>query len=413
MRYDVIVVGAGPAGSTTARECASHGLSVLMLDKAEFPRDKPCGGGVTIRAANLLPFDLTSVTERTAKGLHFSFRQGNGFNRTSEHDLVYLTQRLKLDQLLVEKAVESGASLRERCFIRSVERQPTRVVVRANGCAFEGSVLVGADGANGVTARLSGLKVRLAQGIAMEGNITPRGRFPSEWENVVGLDIGCTPGGYGWLFPKSDHINIGMGAWRHFGPSLKESLGRLVRYYGFEPADIWGLRGHHMPVRLPGSALMDGNILLVGDAAGLLDPFTGEGIHSAIWSGQAAARAISAYIASKSDNLEEYRTDVEEGLGLDLKVSRQYQDLFHLTPRFYMWVAKNTSVLWGLTCRLMRGDQTYCGVMKNHRKLETAVELISDLVRVTPFLQRRSGMKEPGPPQRFFLSGAHHRQRRQ
>ncbi|MCH7626027.1 MAG: FAD-dependent monooxygenase [Chloroflexi bacterium] len=183
MRYDVIVVGAGPAGSTTARECASRGLSVLMLDKAEFPRDKPCGGGVTIRAADLLPFDLTSVTERTARGLHFSFRQDSGFDRASENDLIYLTQRLKLDQLLVEKAVESGASLHERCYIRSVERHPTRVVVRANGCSFEGSVLVGADGANGVTARLSGMNVRLAQGIAMEGNITPRGRFPSEWEH--------------------------------------------------------------------------------------------------------------------------------------------------------------------------------------------------------------------------------------
>ncbi len=379
-----------------------------MLDKAEFPRDKPCGGGVTIRAANLLPFDLASVTERTANELHFSFRQDKGFNRTSEHDLVYLTQRLKLDQLLVEKALESGASLSERCLIRSVERHPARVVVRANGHSFEGSVLVGADGANGVTARLSGMNVRFVQGVALEGNITPKGRFPSEWESVVGLDIGCTPGGYGWLFPKSDHINIGMGAWKHFGPNLREYLGRLVRYYGFEPADVWGLRGHHMPVRLPDSPLMDGNVLLVGDAAGLLDPFTGEGIHSAIWSGMAAARAISEYIAGRSENLEAYRTDVEEGLALNLKVSRQYQDLFHLTPGFYLWVAKNTSVLWGLTCRIMWGEQTYCGVMRNHRKLETAVELISDLVRVTPFLQRWSGMKEPGPPQRFFLSGAQH-----
>ena len=111
MRYDVIVVGAGPAGSTTARECASSGLSVLMVDKAEFPRDKPCGGGVTIRAAELLPFDLSSVTERTASGLHFSFKQGRGFNRSAEHDLIYLTQRLKLDQFLIEKALDSGASM--------------------------------------------------------------------------------------------------------------------------------------------------------------------------------------------------------------------------------------------------------------------------------------------------------------
>ena len=164
-----------------------------------------------------------------------------------------------------------------------------------------------------------------------------------------------------------------------------------------------------MPVRLPDSPLTNGNVLLVGDAAGLLDPFTGEGIHSAIWSGQAAAKAISEYVAGQSDDLEAYRTDVEEGLGHELKVSRQYQDLFHLTPGFYMWVARNTSVLWGLACRVMRGEQTYCGVMKNHRRLETSVEFISDLVRVTPLLQRWSGMNEPGPPQRFFLGGARQR----
>ena len=87
----------------------------------------------------------------------------------------------------------------------------------------------------------------------------------------------------------------------------------------------------------------------------------------------AAAKTISEYIAGQSENLEAYRTDVEEGLGPELKVSRQYQDLFHLTPGFYMWMAKNTTVLWALTCRIMRGEQTFTGVMRNHRRLETAL----------------------------------------
>src|SRR5579884_1979732 len=105
MRYDVVVVGAGPAGSTAARECAQRGLSVLLLDRAEFPRDKPCGGGVNVRTARLLPFDIAPVTERTIFGLRVSVKGGGAFDRLSEEPLSYLTQRRRLDAFLMEKAI--------------------------------------------------------------------------------------------------------------------------------------------------------------------------------------------------------------------------------------------------------------------------------------------------------------------
>ena len=72
MKYDVIVVGAGPAGSTTARECAARGLSVLMLDRAEFPRDKPCGGGITVRASRMLPFSIGPAVELAINDVHLT-----------------------------------------------------------------------------------------------------------------------------------------------------------------------------------------------------------------------------------------------------------------------------------------------------------------------------------------------------
>lgn len=79
--YDIIVVGAGPAGSTAARECATLGLSVLLLDKAQFPRDKPCGGGVSSRAAGLLPFDLAPVVEQTIRSIYLAWGSQPGFTR--------------------------------------------------------------------------------------------------------------------------------------------------------------------------------------------------------------------------------------------------------------------------------------------------------------------------------------------
>ena len=145
MKYDIIIVGAGPAGSTTARVCAERGLTVLLLDKAEFPRDKPCGGGVTVRASELLPFDISPVTDRVIDGMHLSTRQSNGFARRYPRDLVYLTQRENLDAFLVEEATAAGAVLREKAVLRSVEVGSDDITVRTQDQVFLGRVLVSAE----------------------------------------------------------------------------------------------------------------------------------------------------------------------------------------------------------------------------------------------------------------------------
>ena len=129
MKYDVIIVGAGPAGSTAARESAMRGLSVLMLDKAEFPRDKPCGGAVTVRCADVLDLDLTSIIERTISGANFTWRGRSQFSRSSSSALTYMTQRRNLDTFLAEQAVDAGVEFRQREGLRSVERRGDHVTV--------------------------------------------------------------------------------------------------------------------------------------------------------------------------------------------------------------------------------------------------------------------------------------------
>ena len=409
MRYDVIVVGAGPAGSTAARECASRGLSTLLIDKTEFPRDKPCGGGVTVRAAKLLPFDIDPVVERSALGMHFSVRHSNGFTRRTPRVISYFTQRRRFDAFLVERAVDAGVALRQRSPVRDVRRDNGHVVVGTADGTFEGYALVAADGANGPTSRMAGLDVRLTHGIALEGNITPPGEFPREWEDTLGFDVGTMPGGYGWLFPKGDHLNIGLGGWKYVGPALRARLDDLVRSYGFDPADLWGVRGHHLPILQSAPLLVDGNMLLVGDAAGLLDPMTGEGIAAAIWSGRAAAHHLAAYVGGEAPDLNGYRKEVERELLPDLRVSRQFHDLFHLMPELLIGFEQRTSIIWTLACRIFRGEQTYAGIMLKHPLVATAIDFVSDLVRVTPRLQRVAGLRDPAPPQRFFLRGAQQR----
>jgi len=135
MRYDVLVVGAGPAGSTAARDLAARGASVMMFDKAEFPRDKPCGGLVSVRCATMLGIDLSPVIERTITDVFATFKErpeGEIF-RSSAGKFAYATQRSRLDTLLAEKAVEAGAVFRQREKLMSVERHGDHVTVRTSG----------------------------------------------------------------------------------------------------------------------------------------------------------------------------------------------------------------------------------------------------------------------------------------
>ena len=180
MPYDVIVVGAGPAGSTAARESALRGLSVLMLDKAEFPRDKPCGGAVSVRCANVLDLDLTPVIERTISGAKFTWRQGLECSRSSSSVIAYMTQRRHLDTFLAEQAVDAGVDFRQREGLKSVERSGDHVTVRAGGHSYQGRALVGADGANGTTAKMAGIQPDFMHAIAPGGEHHAERSVPSQ-----------------------------------------------------------------------------------------------------------------------------------------------------------------------------------------------------------------------------------------
>ena len=394
MQYDVIVVGVGPAGSTTTRELAARGLSVVMVDKAEFPRDKPCGGLVSVRCAGLLGLDLTPVIERTITDVFVTLKQRRGkgveFLRSSARAFAYMTQRRRLDALLAEKAVEAGAVFRQRESLKSVERRGGHVTVRTSGNVYRGRVLVAADGANGMTARMSGLSHPrdYQHGIAMEGNITPGKGFPAKWQQALGADFGRIEGGYSWLFPKGDHLNIGIGGYEYVGPRLRNQLKKLVEFYGFDPAGLWGVRGHRLPQRRGNFALADGNVLLVGDAAGILDPLTAEGISAAVHSAQIAAASIFHYLNGKTASLEWYTQEIEQHVLPDIEVARRLHDVFYLWPGAFVAVERIAPILWRAMVDLFRGDATYVDLSHRLGPAWPMVKLVSHLIRTFPPLRR-------------------------
>jgi geranylgeranyl reductase family protein len=382
MNYDVIVAGAGPGGSTAARLLAAEGASVLLLDKQKFPRDKPCGGGVTLRAAAVLGLDLSPVVEQTVYGARFSLRMGPGFERRFDRPLTYLTQRCRLDAFLTERAIEAGADFHDDDQVREVDVDGLETVtVRTSAGAYSCTVLIGADGANGVIGTAMELRPDAEEAVAFEGNVPAPARLMDEWREYAAMDLGHTAGGYGWVFPKGDHLNVGVGAWKYAGFTLRPKLARLSRRYGLSPGDLESLRGHHLPVRKPRTAIARGPVALVGDAAGLVDPLSGEGIHMAFASGRLASESALAVLRGERSDMLSYQESVDRQLQPELDVSRQLQELFHFAPPPYVALMRRSDLFWRFFCHLIRGDLTYLDFMRMIGPVRYAVKAFAGAAR--------------------------------
>ena len=291
--YDALVVGAGPAGSSTAIHLARAGARVLLAEKARFPRDKPCGGGLTGRALKRMPVDPSPVVERDVDRFDLRLGYGSSFSRSHDAPLIRMTQRRRLDAFLAEHAAAAGAELREGARVEGLLNAGTCVRARVGGEAVRADFVVGADGANGIVARSFDLGDGIVRGVALEGNV-PLAALDRDLDRTAVIELAVVPGGYGWVFPKGDHANLGVGGWGSEGPLLRDHLSRLARENGVDPASLTDVRGHRLPMRRLGSSPAGGRVLLVGDAAGLVDPLSGDGMYEAFVSATLAADAIVA-----------------------------------------------------------------------------------------------------------------------
>lgn len=347
-RFDAIVVGAGPGGSAAAHRLASAGASVLLLDRARFPRDKPCGGGLTGRAVRFLPEPVDPVVEDRATRVQLRAGYRGGYERASARPLVLMTQRARLDAFLAERAGAAGADFRDGTRVESVEGTTVRL---EGGGRATAEVLIGADGTNGVVARALGLAEEIVYGVALEGNA------PSDpqYRGKLLLEFGVVPGGYGWLFPKAEHVNVGVGGWASEGPRLREHLRRLCDVYGLDPGRLTGLRGHRLPMRRPEAVLARGRAGVIGDAAGLVDPFSGDGIYEALLSARLAADASLEVLAGRADTLEPYHEALTARLARLRKWSWRIKRTVDRFPRLSIAVVRVPAV-WPVIESVVHGE---------------------------------------------------------
>jgi geranylgeranyl reductase family protein len=340
-RFDVLVVGGGPAGSTTAYRLAAAGASVLLVDKANFPRDKPCGGGLTMRAVAQCPVDPAPVVEDEVDVVELRFRYGDAVVRHARAPVILMTQRRRLDAFLLDAAREQGVEVREGTTV-DVAHPPADVVV-------------GADGANGTTARALGLGEGIVRGVAFEGNV-PYGLVDrARYSRRAVVELGVIDGGYGWVFAKGDHVNVGIGAWESEGPQIRRHLARVCEAHGVATTDLQDLRGHRLPMRPAGTRIASTRSLLVGDAAGLIDPASGDGMYECFVSSRHAADAILDLLGGRASTLDPYEAAVDADLAALHRASWKLKRALDRWPRA-SWRVARTNLLWVSIERLLLGE---------------------------------------------------------
>jgi geranylgeranyl reductase family protein len=351
-RFDVLVVGAGPAGAATAIHLARAGAGVLLVDKASFPRDKPCGGGLTGRALKHIPCAVDPVVEHVVDRLVVRVGYGSKLARRSPSKLIAMTQRRRLDRHLAEQAVAAGADFRDGTAVTEIQMTDEAVGAQVGESPVVASFLVGADGANGVVAKASGLGDGIVRGVALEGNVAWGALARSPYAGTAWVELGIVPGGYGWVFPKGDHANLGVGGWMTEGPNLRAHLDRLARAHGVDPTALESVRGHRLPMRVVGAPAASGRVLLVGDAAGLVDPLSGDGMYEAFVSARLAADAI---VAAKP---EEYEPALSAALDRHAASSWKAKRAADRYPRACLWALRAPGV-FGAVSGLLGGELAY------------------------------------------------------
>lgn len=319
---------------------------MLVLDRATFPRDKPCGGGVTVRAARLLPFSLAPVVEDAIDVVEMRL-DGREHEHRCREPIVLMTQRRRLDAFLLERAAEAGAQVREGVRVAGIEG----TTVRTENGSLSAAAVVGADGVNGISGRALGLARDPAYGVALEADV----RGVAGYRGRIVFELGIARGGYGWVFPKRDHLNVGVGGWEPEAGRLRTLLLRFCRERGLPESRLEGIRGYRLPVGRRDARLARGRALVVGDAAGLVDPLSGDGIYEALLSAGLAADSVLDLLAGRATTLEPYEGRVRTALARNLATSWAAKRALDRFPLLLFTVARTGTVQRTLE-RLARGD---------------------------------------------------------
>jgi geranylgeranyl reductase family protein len=307
--WDAIVVGAGPSGCAAAYDLAVAGQSVLLVDKSDFPRQKACAGGLTMKAVKALRYSIDPVVREVVRRVRLEGEAGSTTSAPvlkSREPICVMTVRAELDEYCLGKTIAAGACFQRISRLRQIVRSGDNVHLFTDGENYRTRFLVGADGASGQVRRFCAPGAWFSQGFALEVQTAS----PKKAMDLT-FDFGSVRNGYGWIFPKGDHLNVGVYSPSSAAGLTKSGLLSYVKHrVGTDRGDL--VTGQYLGI---GAGVYEAGdmqrdlrdrVLLVGDAGGFVDPLTGEGIYGAVLSGQAAASAILSETRGEGRAVEKF-----------------------------------------------------------------------------------------------------------
>ncbi len=366
---DVIIIGAGPAGTMAGYFLAKAGLDVLIIDKSTFPRRKICGGGLTHRGFCEIPFDISHVIHRQINWGYLGFRGRKVATIQGDKPIAYLVDRASFDDFLLRKAKDQGLAshLGERFL--SLKEENNLIQVETNKASYTSRYLIGADGVHSQVAKAIGADPSQGSSLAYEARLALPHNHELPLIDSITFDFGTLLWGYGWIFPKKDHLNVGVfRSW----PGKRTSKRILMRFIQQHPVlhqlPILDIRAFPGPLGGGNPTVQKDKILLTGDAAQLVDPWLGEGIYYALVSGRLAAESIISSEKGNSEEILQYSERIDRALTPQLTSARKLSLGVNFLYMINVLALSASPTLQSMIIDLLRGERSYSQLLKTIKK---------------------------------------------
>ncbi len=359
---DVVIVGAGAAGASAAFHLANLNKSVILLDKSEHTSIKPCGGGMAASVQNFFPFNLSPIVDEVIKTVEFSWCLSDpviaNLPGTSPF---WITRREKLDEFIIENALKKGAEMIKPFKVSDIKKEHSYWVVSSeDGDRILAKAVIIADGSNSPWPKLFDIgPKKLHYALTTSVRLNRRGLIK---EGTSRFEFGLVHHGFAWAFPLKNSVNIGVGTFIGQSSSNTETiLAKLLPSLGFQEHE--GIRSNSLLRVWNGhSKLHNNEILVIGDAASLCDPFLAEGLRPALMSGKEAATCINSWLEGKADSLDSYTRNMKLNWGNSMAWGRRISQAFYRFPKIGYQLGIKRPTAPERIAQILSGEMSYADI---------------------------------------------------